>query len=142
MSRETALALSSLCFTYVLQAAAGYILWWFLCRFIRDPKFRFRLWGVFLGGMVAAWLGLPLLSRLSAPSASANAAVPGASETHWSWALNFDLTPHSSTILSGLCWTYVAIVALCFLGFCVRFWQLKTLLRTSQPASDSLSSLF
>src|SRR5271170_1425668 len=102
MSSETASALSSLWCTYVLQSAAGYMLLWLLCRFVRDPKFRFRLWGVFLGGMVAAWLGLLLLSRLAASVASVSAATPGVSETHWSWALTFDLTPHSSTILSGL----------------------------------------
>jgi beta-lactamase regulating signal transducer with metallopeptidase domain len=142
MSSETASALSSLWFTYVLQSAAGYMLLWLLCRFVRDPKFRFRLWGVFLAGMVTAWLGLLLLFRLSASVASVSAAIPGASETHWSWTLNFDLTPHLSTILSGLCWTYVAVLALFLLSFGARLWQLRTLLWTSQPASDSLSSLF
>ncbi|HYK34315.1 M56 family metallopeptidase [Alloacidobacterium sp.] len=142
MSSETASALSSLWFTYVVQSAAGYMLLWLLCRFVRDPKFRFWLWGVFLGGMVAAWLGLLPLSRLSASGASVSAAFPGVAETHWSWALNFDFTPYFSTILSGLCWTYLAILALSLLSFCARFWQLKTLLRTSQPPSDSLLSLF
>ena len=66
MSSETASALLSLWFTYVLQAAAGYVLLWLLCRVVRDPKFRFRLWGIFLGVMVAAWSGLLLLSRVSA----------------------------------------------------------------------------
>ena len=142
MSSETASALSSLLGTYVLQSAAGYMLLWLLCRFVRDPKFRFRLWGLFLGGMVAAWLGLLLLSSLSASTAAAGAVYPDVSEPHRSWTLNFDLTPHFSTILSGLCWTYVAVLALFLLSFCAQFWQLRTLLRTSQPASDSLSSLF
>jgi beta-lactamase regulating signal transducer with metallopeptidase domain len=142
MSSETASAFSSLWFTYVLQSAAAYMLLWLLCRFVRDPKFRFQLCGVFLGGMLAAWLGLLLRFRLSASVASVSAAFPGVSETHWSWTLNFDLTPHLSTILCGLCWTYVAVLALFLLSFCAQLWQLRTLLRTSQPASDSLSSLF
>ena len=142
MSSETASALSSLWFTYVLQSAAGYMLLWLLCRFVRDPKFRFSCADSFLGGMVAAWLGLLMLFRLSASVASVIAAFPGVSETHRSWTLDFDLTPHLSTILSGLCWTYVAVLALFLLSFCAQFWQLRTLLRTSQPASDSLSSLF
>ena len=142
MSSETASALSSMWFTYVLQSAAGYMLLWLLCRFVRDPKFRFRLWGVFLGGMVAAWLGLLLLSRLSASTGSVSEAFRGVSETHRSWTFNFALTPHFSTILAGLCWTYVGVLALFLLSFCARFWHLRTLLRTSQPASDSLSSLF
>src|SRR5271170_5111237 len=124
MSSETASALSSLWCTYVLQSAAGYMLLWLLCRFVRDPKFRFQLCGVFLGGMVAAWLGLLLLSGLSASVASVSAA--GTSETHWSWALNFNLTPHFSTILFGLCWTYVAVLALFLLSFCAQFWQVRT----------------
>src|SRR5260370_15695480 len=99
MSRETASALSSLWFTYVLQSAAGYMLMWLLCRFVRDPQFRFGLCGVFLGGMVAAWLGLLLLSGLSAPVSSVSAPLAGVSETHWSWTLKFALTPHFSTVL-------------------------------------------
>ena len=142
MSSETASALSSLWVTYVLQSAAGYMLLWLLCRFVGDAQFRFWLRGVFLGGMVAAWLGLLLLSGLSAPVSSVSAALAGISETHCSWTLNFALTPHSSTILSGLCWAYAAILALFLLSFCARFWQLRTLLRASRPASESLSSLF
>src|SRR5580692_1282634 len=108
MSRVTASALSSLWFTYVLQSAAGYMLLWPLCRFVRDPQFRFRLRGVLLGGMVAAWLGLLLLSGLSAPVSAVSAAFAGVSESPRPWTLNFALAPHFSTILSGLCWAYVA----------------------------------
>jgi beta-lactamase regulating signal transducer with metallopeptidase domain len=142
MSSETASALSSLWFTYVLQSAAGYMLLWLLCRFVQDPQFRFRLRGVFLGGMVAAWLGLLLLSGLSTPASSVSTAGAGVSEAPWSWTLNFALTPRFSTVLSGLCWTYAAILALFLLSFCARFWQLRILLRASRPASESLSSLF
>ena len=91
---------------------------------------------------MAAWLGLLLLSRLSASTGSVSETFRGVSETHRSWTFNFALTPHFSTILAGLCWTYVGVLALFMLSFCARFWQLRTLLRTSQPASDSLSSLF
>jgi beta-lactamase regulating signal transducer with metallopeptidase domain len=142
MSGETASALSSLWFTYVFQCAAGYMLLWFLCQFVRDLKFRFRLWGFFLGAMVAAWLHSLLISCLSASVASVRAALPSVSERHLPWTLNFDLTPNFSKILSGLCWVYVAVLVLFLLNFYARFWQLRTLLRTSQPAPDSLSSLF
>ena len=142
MNGETASALSSLWFTYVLQSAAGYVLLWLLCRFVRDPQFRFRLCGVFLGGMVAAWLGLLLLSGLSAPVSPVSAPAAGVSATYWLWTLNFALTPRFSTILSGFFWVYAAILTLFLLSFCARFWQLKTLVRTSRPASDSLSLFF
>lgn len=141
MSSETASALSSLWFTYVLQSAAGYIPLWLLCRFVRDPQFRFRLRSIFLGGMVAAWFGL-LLSGLSAPVSSVSVARAGVSEAHWSWALNFTSTPHFSEILRGLCRAYALILALFLLSFCAKFWRLRTLLRASRPASESLSSLF
>jgi len=141
MSSESASTLSSLWFTYVLQSSAGYMLLWLLCRFVRDPQFRFRLRGVFLGGMVAAWLGL-LLSGLSAPVSSVSAARTGVSERPWSWTLNFALTHHLSTILSGLCWAYVPILAVFLLSSCIRLWQLRTLLRASRPAFESLSTLF
>src|SRR5882724_1942182 len=129
MNSETASELSSLLLTYVVQSAAGYMLLWLLCRFVRDPQFRFWLSGVFLGGMVATWLGLLLLSRLSAPVSPVSAAHAGVSVAHWSWTLNFALTPRFSTILPGLCWAYAAILALFLLSFCARFWQLRTLLR-------------
>lgn len=142
MGGETASALSSLWFRYVLQCAAGYVLLWFLCRFVRDPKFRFRLYGIFLGAMVAAWLGLLFLSTLPRSVASVNVGFSDVSEIHRSWTFKFSLSPGYSTILCGLCWTYVAVLALLLLSFCAQFWQLRRLLRTSQPACDSLLSLF
>jgi beta-lactamase regulating signal transducer with metallopeptidase domain len=142
MSSETASALSSLWFTYLLQSATGYVLLWLLCRFVRDPQFRFRICGIFLGAMVAAWLGLLLLSGLAAPVSPASAARAGVSETHWPWTLNLALTPRFATILAILCWAYVAILALFLLRFCARFWRLRTLLRASLPASETLSALF
>jgi len=142
MSRETASAIASLWLTYVLQSAAGYMLLCLLCRFVRDPQFRFRIRGVFLGGMVAAWLGLLLQSRLSPPVSSVGAALVGVSETHWPWTLNFGLTPRFLAILSGLGWAYAAVLSLFLLSFCARFWQLRTLLRASRPPSESLSTLF
>jgi beta-lactamase regulating signal transducer with metallopeptidase domain len=142
MNSETASALSSLWFTYVLQSAAGYVLLSLLCRFVRDPQFRFWLRGFFLGGMVAAWLGLLLLSSLSGPVSPVSAAPAGVSGTHWSWTLNFAITPFFSRVLSGLRWAYASILTLFLLSFCARFWQLRALLRTSRPASESLSSLF
>src|ERR1700682_4005866 len=142
MSRETAAAISSLWLTYVIQSAAGYMLLWLLCQFVRDPQFRFRLRGVFLGGMVAAWSGLLLLSRVSGPVSSDGSALAGVPETHWSWTLNFALTPRFLAILSALCWAYAAILSLFLLRFCVRFWQLRALLRVSRPASEPLSSFF
>src|SRR5579859_1000807 len=142
MSNETASALSSLWFTYVLQSAAGYVLLWLLCRFVRDPQFRFRLCGVFLGVMVAAWLGLLLLPSLSFPASTVSAALAGPSEKPWSWTFNFALTPHFSAILRVLCWAYASILALFLLSFCAQFWQLRSLLRASRQVSESLSSLF
>jgi beta-lactamase regulating signal transducer with metallopeptidase domain len=142
MSSETASALSSLWFTYVLQSAAGYMLLWPLYRFVRDPKFRFRLRGVFLGAMVAAWLGLLLRAGLSAPVSPVSAALAGVSKRPWSWTLNFALTPQFSTILSGLSWAYAAILAVFLLSFWTRFLQLRILLGASRPASESVSSLF
>jgi beta-lactamase regulating signal transducer with metallopeptidase domain len=143
MNSETASALSSLWFTYVLQFAAGYMFLWLLCRFVRDPQFRFRLRGFFLGGMVAAWLGLLLLlSGLAVPVSPVSAAAAGISEIHWSRTLNFVLTPRFSAVLSAMCWAYAAILTLFLVSFCARFWQLRTLLRASRSAPESLSSLF
>jgi beta-lactamase regulating signal transducer with metallopeptidase domain len=142
MSSETVSALASLCFTYLLQSTAGYVFLWLLCRFVRDPQFRFGLCSIFLGGMTAAWPGLLLVAGLSAPVSSVGVAGAGVSETHWSWTINFAPTPHFAAILGGLGWAYALMLALFFLSFCVKFRRLRTLLRASRPASGSLSLLF
>lgn len=142
MSYETTSAFSSLWFTYVLQSAGGYIVLWLMSRFIRDRQFRFCLCGVFLGGIVVSWVGLLVLLFLSVPAASDNTAIPQISDTQWSWTLSFALAPRLVRILSIGWWMYVAIFTLLLVRFCVRFWQLSTLLRVSRPASESLSSLF
>lgn len=142
MSNETASSLLSLWLAYVLQSGAGYLLLFLVCRFVRDPQFRFRLRGVFLGLMVAAWPGLLLLTGMSRPGPSVGAAFARVSETPASWTFHLALTARASTLLSGLCWAYAAIVALLLLVLLARFRQLRTLIRSSRPASESLSSLF
>src|SRR6266852_4478818 len=64
MSSDAALAFASLWLTYLIRSVGAYLLLWVLCRLIRYPQLRFRLCGIFLGGMVAAWLGLLLLTSL------------------------------------------------------------------------------
>ena len=142
MSYETASTFSSLWFTYILQSAAGYTILWLLSRFVRDRQFRFCLCGVFLGGMVASWVGLLVFLFLPISVASDDAALPQISYTHWSWTLNLALTPRFVRILSVGCWIYAAILVLLLVRFWARFWQLKALLRVSKPASEPLLSLF
>lgn len=142
MNYETASALSSLWFTYILQSAAGCVILWLLSRFVRDRQFRFCVCGVVLGGMVASWVGLLALLVLSVSDASDKAALPQMPDTHWSWTLSLDLKPWFATVLSFGCWVYAAVLIVLLVCFCSRFWQLKTLLRDSQPASEPLLSLF
>jgi beta-lactamase regulating signal transducer with metallopeptidase domain len=142
MSYETASALSSLWFTYVLQSAAGCAVLWLLSRFVRDRQFRFCLCGVVLGGMVACWAGLLALLALSVSDASDKTALAQMPNSHWSWTLSLDLTPWFATVLSFGRWIYVAVLIVLLVRFCGRFWQLKTLLLASRPPSEPLSSLF
>jgi len=142
MSSEAALAFASLWLTYLIRSAGAYLLLWVLCRLIQNSHVRFRLCGIFLGGMVAAWLGLLLLPSLSALFASDSVALPIVAAPHWSWPLNSALVPPLTTALSRGPWVYVAAVTLLLLQFCSPFWQLRTLLRASQPPSEALSFLF
>jgi beta-lactamase regulating signal transducer with metallopeptidase domain len=142
MSSEVALALAGLCLTYLLRSAAAYLLLWLLCRLVPDPQLRFRLCEIFLGGMVAGWLGLLLLPSLSALSRSDTAALANVSGPHWSWTLNSALVPRLATVLSGAPWVYVALLCFLVLQFFFRFWRLRVLLRSSQPPSEALSFLF
>jgi beta-lactamase regulating signal transducer with metallopeptidase domain len=142
MSSEAALAFASLWLTYLIRSAGAYLLLWVLCRLIQNSHVRFRLCGIFLGGMVAAWLGLLLLPSPAALFASDSVRLPIVAAPHWSWPLNSALVPLLTTVLSRAPWVYVAVLTLLFLQFCSPFWQLRALLRASQPPSEPLSFLF
>jgi beta-lactamase regulating signal transducer with metallopeptidase domain len=142
MSSDAALAFVSLWLTYLLRSVGAYLLLWVLCRLIHHPQLRFRLCGIFLGGMVAAWLGLLLLTSLSVPFTSNSTSSAILSHSYWSWPLNPALVPPLATVLSRVPWIYVIILTLLLLQFCARFRQLRAFLRASQPPSESLSVLF
>src|SRR5260370_1588080 len=93
MSSEAALAFASLWLTYLIRSAGAYLLLWVLCRLIQNSHVRFRLCGIFLGGMVAAWLGLLLLPSLSALFASDGVGLPIVAAPPWSLPLNSALVP-------------------------------------------------
>ncbi len=139
---EAAQAFASLWLTYLLRSAAAYLTLWMLCRLIKDSALRFRLCGLFLGGMVAAWLGLFLLPRMSAFSGSDSIALSTIASPYWSWRVNSASAPRLSAVLSCAVWAYLAILCLLLLQFFTRFLQLRFLLRSSQPPSDALASLF
>ncbi len=142
MSTEAVLAFASLWLTYLIRSAGAYLLLWVLCRLIQNSHVRFRLCGIFLGGMVAAWLGLLLLPSLSTLFSSDRVALPIVPAPHWSWSLNSALVLPLTTVLFRAPWTYVAVLTLLLLKFCRPFRQLRTLLRASQPPSEALSVLF
>src|SRR5258708_25316885 len=108
MSSEAALAFASLWLKYLIRSAGAYLLLWVLCRLTQNSHVRFRLCGIFLGGMVAAWLGLLLLPSLSALFASDSVALPMVAAPHWSSPLNSALVPPLTTALSGAPWVYFA----------------------------------
>ena len=124
--------------TYLLRAVVAYAIFWLICRLIRDPHLRCHLCGIFLGGMVMAWLGL-LVSTLSVSGSAANTTVSG---FPWSWTLHLALAPRLAIVLSRAWWVYGAILALLVLQFCGSFWKLRMMLYASQPPSEALSELF
>lgn len=139
---EAALAFASLWLTYWVRSAAAYLLLWLLCRSIKDSHLRFRLRGLFLAGMVAAWLGLLLLARITALPGTDGVTLPTVSSPHWLWTVNSTLAPRLSVLLYCAPWVYLALLCLLLLQFFTRFLRLRFLLRSSQPPSDSLASLF
>jgi beta-lactamase regulating signal transducer with metallopeptidase domain len=142
VSSEAALAFAGLCFTYLLRSTAGYLLLWLLCRLIRDARLRFWLCGLFFAAMVAGWLGLLWLPTNSAVSASDGVALPSVSGLRWWWTVNSALASRLGMVLSSAPWGYAAILSLVFLQFLNRFRQLRFLLRSSQPPTEALVSLF
>jgi beta-lactamase regulating signal transducer with metallopeptidase domain len=142
MSIEAATAIAGMCFSYLLRFAAAYLFVQLFCRFVKDPQIRFRLWGIFLAGMVVAGLELLVLSAGPALTAPASAKFAGASDAHWLWTFTPVVTARFATVVSRLRWAYVLLVAILLLRFSARFWQLRILLRSSQPVSEAVLSLF
>src|SRR5260370_21676713 len=98
MSSEAALAFASLWLTYLIRSVSANLLLWVLCRLIQSSHVRFRLWWIFLGGMVAAWLRLLLLPSLLALLASDNPPLPIVATPHSVWPLNFSFCPALSAV--------------------------------------------
>src|SRR5713101_3698101 len=146
MSSDAAFAFASLWLTYLIRSSGAYLLLWVLCKLIRNSHLRFRLYGILLGGIVAAWLGLLLTSSSVAFTANSTspAIVPQLSVPHpyWSWPLNPALAPLLAAFLPRVRWIYVPVLTFLLLKFCTRLWQLRTFLRASQPATETLSFLF
>jgi len=133
---------ASIGLTYLLRSVLAYALFWLICRFLRDAQLRFQLCGIFLGGLVMAWLGLLVWPGLSAFSGSDLAAHPAVSGFPWLWTLHLTLSPRLATVLSRARWVYVAILSLLLLQFCVRFRRLQILLRASPAPPEALAALF
>src|SRR5713101_10158660 len=141
MSSDAAFAFASLWLTYLIRSAGVYLLLWVLCRLVRNSHLRFRLYGIVLGGIVAAWLGL-LLTSLSV-AFTANSTSPAiVPHPYWSWPLNPALVPFLAAFLPRVRWIYVPVLTFLLLKFCTRLWQLRTFLRASHPATVTLSFLF
>ncbi len=146
MSSDAAVELASWWLTYLIRSAGMYLLLWVLCRLVRNSHLRFRLCGIFLGGMVAAWLGLLLTSLSVAFTANSTSPaivpLPYVLHPYWSWPLNPALVPFLAAFLPRMRWIYVPVLTFLLLKFCTRLWQLRTFLRASHPATVTLSFLF
>ncbi len=140
MSSDAALAFASLWLTYLIRSSGAYLLLWVLCGLIQNSHLRFRLYGIFLGGMVAAWLWL-LLTSLSVAFTSNSTSPAIVPHPYWSWSLNPALVPFLAAFLTRVRWIYVPVLTLLLLQFCTRVWRLRTFLRASQPATETLSFL-
>jgi beta-lactamase regulating signal transducer with metallopeptidase domain len=141
MSSESALWFVSSLLTYAVRSTAAYLLLWLFCRPVWNPRIRFWLYGLFLVGAVAAWLQL-FVPSLDATPVLGSTVFNTASAKYWSWSLNPTFLPYLTKALLRAIWAYGIILALLLAWFCVRFWQLKTFLRASKQAPDSLSLLF
>jgi beta-lactamase regulating signal transducer with metallopeptidase domain len=140
MSSDAALPFASLWLTYLIRSSGAYLVLWVLSRLIQNSHLRFRLYGIFLGGMVAAWLWL-LLTSLSVAFTSNSTSPAIVPHPYWSWPLKPALVPFLAAFLPRVRWIYVPVLTFLLLQFCTRVWQLRTFLRASHPATETLSFL-
>ena len=142
MSNHTILALLSVWVTYYLRFAGAYLFMWLFSRLIASSRVRFLLWGVFVAGMVGTWLWLLFLPTFWTPLAPKITVLAAASSRQLSWPLN----PGSISIVAGVFSSapnvYAVVVGLLLVQFCAGFLQLRSVLRTSMPPPERLSSFF
>lgn len=141
------LSAASVWLTYLIQVACAYLITWVLCRFISNTRIRLRLWSAFLALAVAGWL-LKFADGISSGIRAQHAHILGsgagatASLLHWSLPVETSWTNYFSRFLPWTGWLYAAIVSALLVQFCIKWWQLRRLLRSSQKPSCELDSVF
>jgi hypothetical protein len=98
--------------------------------------------GLFLCGMVVAWLYLLLTPGMLVLPSPAHHASGIVSARLLSWSLDATLLPGLAKGLSRAGWCYGIIFVFLLARFCGRFWQLRNLLRGSHLSPYGLSFLF
>jgi hypothetical protein len=82
------------------------------------------------------------MTSLSAAFTSTSTSPAIVPHPYWSLSLNPALVPFLEAFLPRVRWIYVPVLTFLLLQFCTRLWQLRTFLRASQPAAETLSFLF
>jgi beta-lactamase regulating signal transducer with metallopeptidase domain len=140
MSSTGELTIASLWLTYLIRSSGAYLLLRMLCSFVQNSRLKFRLFGAFLAVMVAAWFGLCLTS-FSDASASGGTSSAIVFPAPRSLPLDPAWVTFLAAFLRDVLWIYVPVLAFLLLRFCIRFWQLRVLLRASHPGTEALSFL-
>jgi Zn-dependent protease with chaperone function len=142
MSSGSGLAAASLLLTYVLRTSAAYaILSLFSCC-LRNCRVRSRLNGLFLAAAAASWLCILVSSALPAIRPGGRIVSGLVSSRQFSWLVDSATLPQLTKGLTLALWLYAVILAVLLARFCGQSWQLRNLLRGSEPPPSGLALLF
>jgi BlaR1 peptidase M56 len=142
MIHNSPLAAVSICVTFFVQIACGYLLTRALSVLFRSHRFRLRLWTCFLVLTVWGWIFLSVPAPASRSTTIPILAAQEGPAPQWSWAVGDSLAKDLDRLEVWAVWIYLSILSIFLLQLLVKRLRLHLLLRNRQEPSPELLFLF
>ena len=138
----SALTSLSVCITFVVQVAFGYLTALCICAFIQSARTRVRVWGGFLLWTIATWVFAWIPVPAANPASPAFRSLPPMAAMH----LGVPVTEPWASYFAGVgpiaAYLYLFLLLGLVLQLLLRSAQLKSALQWTQPPSPELQLCF
>jgi beta-lactamase regulating signal transducer with metallopeptidase domain len=142
MISSSPLAAVSICVTFFVQIACGYLLTRALSVLFRSHRFRLRLWTAFLVLALGGWIFLSVPAPSTGSTKLPILAAQEVPTPHWSWLVGDSLAKDLDRLEVWAVWIYLSILSISLLQLLVKRLRLYFLLRNRQEPSSELLFLF
>jgi beta-lactamase regulating signal transducer with metallopeptidase domain len=142
MIQNSPLATVSICLTFFVQIACGYLLTRALSVLFRSHRFRLRLWTCFLALTLVGWIFLSVPAPASRSTKLPILASQEVPTPQWSWQVGDSLAKELDRLEVWAVRIYLSILSTLLLQLLVKRLRLFLLLRSRQEPSPELLSLF